>query len=486
MPRNTAVFGPTFAGEGTVLSDNIRLDPRYGKNAPRKGIPEGHLPVVSYLAVPVKSRSGEVFGGLFFGHEREAIFTEEGARIVEAIAAHAAVAIDNARLYDNLIQANRAKDDFLATLSHELRTPMTSILGWSRLLQTGDLDPEAGAGALESIVQSAQAQAALIDDVLDVSRIIAGKLQIQPEPVDMSDIVHAALNTVQPAADAKGVSMEVQRRPGVSLVSGDANRLQQIIWNLLTNAIKFTPRGGEVVVRLEQEGSFVCVTVSDTGKGIAPSFLPHVFEPFRQAEVVTTRTHGGLGLGLAIVKYLTELHGGSIAAHSEGEGKGATFVVELPVRNIAGTGVLPSQRGTSAPPFADLGVYPSLAGARVLFVDDQLDTRTLVDAVLRRCGATVRLADSVAAAKAILSDSSAAIDVVISDIAMPSEDGFDLIRWLRGELHAKTPAIAMTALGRADDQERLLAAGFDGYLKKPVEPIALARAIQQHLPQTTS
>jgi PAS domain S-box-containing protein len=784
MPRNTAVFGPTFAGEATVLIDDVRKDPRYGHNAPHYGLPKGHLPVVSYLAVPVVSRSGEVLGGLFFGHPEAGVFTRQSAQVVEGLAAQAAVALDNARLYERMVadraryrslaeasptaqavgtsdahgyvvedspswraltgqtfeemcgrgwlqavhpdfreqtereldaaisdrriylmeyrlrladgtykwfaakgvpvydeqgnlrewigttsdvdqrksteehlrflaranelfassldyestlanlataavpaladwcavdiatgpdgaykrlavahidpakvdlawdlyrrfppepqhdpialairsgksqlvrevpdellhdvtfgeehyaitralglvswmivplvgrrgslgavtfvssdsrrlfteldlshaeefarqasvaienamlyrdaqDANRAKDDFLATLSHELRTPMTAILGWSRMLQDGGLDDEAYAAAVEAILRSAQAQATIIDDVLDMSRIIAGKMQLDPQPVDLLEVVEASIATVQPAADARGVSVELQRRRGTTLVTGDPNRLQQVVWNLLSNAIKFTPRDGEVVVRIEQSGSFIRLSVRDTGKGIAPEFLPHVFEPFRQAENVTTRVHGGLGLGLTIVKQLVELHGGNISARSDGENRGASFIVELPVRAVRGAapaisaGTGSARRSPSASePHAS---YPSLRNARVLVVDDQDDARLLVRTVLTRCGAQVFTAASAAEALGVLAAEGA--DIVVSDIAMPEMDGYELLRGIR-QRDTSVPVLAMTAFSHPQDQEKILAAGFNSYLRKPVEPLDLAVEIHRVL-----
>ena len=437
------------------------------------------LGLVSWMVVALPGRRGPLGAVTFVSAGSRRLFTELDLAHAEEFARQAAVAIENARLYRDAQAANRAKDDFLATLSHELRTPMTSILGWSRVLQDGGLDDETFSSAIEAILRSAHAQATLIDDVLDMSRIIAGKMQLDPRPVDVAEVVEAAVETVQPGAEAKGVALEFQRRPGASLVTGDPNRLQQIVWNLLSNAIKFTPRGGEVIARVEQSGSFVRVSVRDTGKGIAPEFLPHVFEPFRQAENVTTRVHGGLGLGLTIVKQLVELHGGNISASSEGEGKGATFVVELPVRAVRGA-ELP--RRTSLDRYvsrrADLqgeGAYPSLDGVRVVFVDDQEDARTLVQTVLGRCGASVDAVSSVA--EAIERLDASLPDIVVSDIAMPDADGFDLIRHIRENGKLTLPVIAMTAFGHPADQERILSAGFTSYLKKPVEPLDLAREL---------
>ena len=437
------------------------------------------LGLVSWMMVPLPGRRGPLGAVTFVSSDSRRMFTDLDLSHAEEFARQAAVAIENAMLYREAQDANRAKDDFLATLSHELRTPMTAILGWSRVLQEGEVDQETYATAVESIVRSAQAQATLIDDVLDMSRIIAGKMQIEAQPVDLAEIVQAAMSTVEPAAAARGVVLEFQRRPGPSLVTGDPNRLQQVIWNLLSNAIKFTSRGGEVVTRVEQSGSFVRVTVRDTGKGIRRDFLPHIFEPFRQAENVTTRTHGGLGLGLTIVKQLVELHGGNVSAHSEGEGEGASFVVELPVRAFRAAGALPGaspeRLGRNREPLrADHG-YPSLAGARVLVVDDQADARMLVKTVLGRCGAEVALASSVSEALEHLDRDS--LDIIISDIAMPDADGFAFIRDVRETRKLTLPVVAMTAFGHAADQERILAAGFTSYLKKPVEPIDLAREL---------
>jgi PAS domain S-box-containing protein len=437
------------------------------------------LGLVSWMVVALPGRRGPLGAVTFVSSDSRRLFTDLDLAYAEEFARQAAVAIENARLYRDAQAANRAKDDFLATLSHELRTPMTAILGWSRVLQDGELDDETFGNAIEAILRSAHAQAMLIDDVLDMSRIIAGKMQLDPQPVDAAQTVQAAVETVQPAAEAKGVVLEFQRRPGASLVTGDPNRLQQIVWNLLSNAIKFTPRGGEVIARVEQSGSFVRVSVRDTGKGISPEFLPHVFEPFRQAENVTTRVHGGLGLGLTIVKQLVELHGGNISAQSDGEGKGATFVVELPVRAVRG-GELP--RRTSLERYVSRragvhaeGSYPSLEGVRVVFVDDQEDARTLVRTVLGRCGASVDAISSVSEAIARLDEDLP--DIVVSDIAMPDADGFALIRHIRETAQLTLPVIAMTAFGHPADQERILSAGFTSYLKKPVEPLDLAREL---------
>ncbi|HXG04487.1 MAG TPA: ATP-binding protein, partial [Candidatus Binatia bacterium] len=317
MPRNTGLFGPTFRGQAVVRLDDVRQDPRYGQNPPYHGLPPGHLPVVSYLAVPVISRSGEVLGGLFFGHPAAGRFTERHERIVTALAAQAAVAMDNARLYQTEQRAraqaeaaSRSKDEFLAMLSHELRTPLTAVLGWAVMLRARPVDEAVRERALAAIERNARAQSQLIEDLLDISRIVSGKLRLDTRPVNLAVVVEAALEVVQPATHAKGVEITADLTP-VALV-GDPQRLQQVVWNLLSNAVKFTPAGGRVEVRLGSEGEQAELVVRDTGQGIPADALPHIFDRFRQADSTTTRRHGGLGLGLALVKHLVELHGGTV------------------------------------------------------------------------------------------------------------------------------------------------------------------------------
>jgi PAS domain S-box-containing protein len=492
MPRATDLFGPTFRGEGTILIDDVRSDPRYGKNSPYYGMPEGHLPVVSYLAVPVISRSGEVYGGLFFGDPKEGAFTERASRIVEGLAAQAAVAMDNARLYDAAQRAraeaeqvaeekerlyieaqesSRLKDEFLATVSHELRTPLTAILGWAHMLRTGQLNDDSAAKAFETIERNARAQAQLIDDLLDVSRIITGKLRIDVRPVDPNSFIEAAIESVRPAAEAKGVRVHKIVDTGVVTVSGDPVRLQQVVWNLLSNAIKFTPRGGRVQVTLERINSHIEIGVSDSGAGIAQEFLPYVFDRFRQGDQRTTRQYGGLGLGLAIVRHLVELHGGTVRAESQGEGKGSTFRVLLPVAPVYQS---MSQEGRVHPAARDM--LPSydcpdrLDGLRILAVDDEPDTREMLKAGLGRCGANVMVVGS--ASEALEAISSDVPDLLISDIGMPEKDGYELIRRVRelpAEGGGKVPAIALTAYARVEDRMQALRAGYQMHVPKPVE-----------------
>jgi PAS domain S-box-containing protein len=368
-------------------------------------------------------------------------------------------------------QANRLKDEFLATVSHELRTPLTAILGWAHMLRFKRFDEKSSADALETIERNAHAQAQLIDDLLDVSRIIAGNLRLDVRQVEPGSFIEAAVEALRPAAEAKGVRIRKVLDTGVVSVAGDPARLQQVIWNLLSNAIKFTPKGGSVQVRLERIDSRIEIAVSDTGAGIDTEFLPHVFERFRQADQKTTRHHGGLGLGLAIVRHLVELHGGTVEADSPGEGRGSTFVVKLPVvavyqkETLAGR-VHPAA-GDALPSY---DCVERLDGLKVLVVDDEVDTRELFKAGIGQCGAEVLTAGSAREALATLEESRP--DLLISDIGMPGEDGYELIRKVRALPAArggKIPAIALTAYARTEDRLRALRAGYQMHIAKPVE-----------------
>jgi PAS domain S-box-containing protein len=350
QPRPTELFGPTFRGGPPIRSDDILRDHRYAKTG--SGMPAGHLPVRSYLAVSVTSRSGEVIGGLFFGHPEVGVFTERTERIVVAIAAQASVGIDNARLYDAARRAaqerqellsrereartaaermSELKDEFLANLSHELRTPLNAILGWAQMLRLGNRSDADVKKGLETIERNARVQTQLVEDLLDMSRILSGKLRLDVQSVEPTTFIEAALDTVRPSAAARGIRVESLLDGAAGPVAGDPSRLQQVMWNLLSNAIKFTERGGKVQVLLERVNSHIEITVADTGAGISAEFLPFVFDRFRQADASTTRRHGGLGLGLSIVKHLVELHGGSVSAGNSSLG-GAVFTVVLPQR----------------------------------------------------------------------------------------------------------------------------------------------------------
>jgi signal transduction histidine kinase/CheY-like chemotaxis protein len=373
--------------------------------------------------------------------------------------------------------ASRAKDEFLATLSHELRTPLNAILGWTRMLRLGHLEESRRVTALEVIERNARAQVQLIEDLLDVSRIITGKLRLDMKAIAVNPVIEEAVNTVRPSADAKGVRLISQSDPHVGAIFAAPDRLQQIIWNLLSNAIKFTPTGGLVELRAARVGNAVRLTVRDTGVGIQPAFLPHVFERFRQADSTTTRSHSGVGLGLAIVRHLVELHGGTISAASEGEGKGATFTVTFPVRES----VAEAAADHPAVPAREVDFTGrSLDGLRVLVIDDELDARDLAAQALTQHGAWVDVASSVPDALEILDRSS--VDVVVTDLAMPGEDGFALMQRLRQQGSPRfrfLPVIAVTAYARSEDRERVMSEGFQGFLAKPVEFDRLAMMVAQ-------
>ncbi len=382
------------------------------------------------------------------------------------------------RAAEELREANRLKDEFLATVSHELRTPLTAILGWAHLLRLGQLGERSATDALETIERNARAQSQLIDDLLDVSRIIAGKLRLDVSTVELAQVIEAAVGAVRPAAEAKNMRLQVLLDPQVGPISGDADRLQQVVWNLLTNAVKFTPKGGRVQVRLERINSHVEIAVSDTGKGIDSEFLPHVFDRFRQADQKSTRAHGGLGLGLSIVRQLVELHGGSVHAESEGEGQGATFVVQLPLMVVRRGVEQQGRRHPTAGGSMVLDCPPQLDRLRILVVDDEEDTRDLLRTALEQCGSEVVTAGSAMEALEALEKSKP--DVLISDIGMPEEDGYALIRKVRALSAArggKVPAIALTAYARTEDRVRALVAGFQVHLPKPIEPVELVAVV---------
>ena len=492
-PRPTPLFDITFRGGPPVRIDDVLEDPRYGQWGPHHGMPAGHLPVRSYLAVPVRSRAGDVLGGLFFGHAEAAMFSERSERLASGIAAQAAVAIDNARLYAEaqtaaeerklLLESERAarteaerasalKDEFLAALSHELRTPLNAIVGWLHVLRRTAGDQATLQRGLDVIHRSARAQTQLIEDLLDMSRITSGKLQLDREVLLLADVVEAGVDAVRPAAEAAGVALEVQVAAPATLVRGDARRLQQVAWNLLSNAVKFTPAGGRVNVDLAREGDRILLRVRDTGIGIPAHFLPHVFDRFRQADGSTTRRFGGLGLGLSIVRQLVDLHGGGIRVDSDGEGRGACFTVQLP----AATPDLPATAPMVEPSMTEGG----LRQQRVLVVDDDPVVLDLLVRLLSEAGAQVRVAeDAVAALRLIEAEAPA---LLISDIGMPGMDGFELIRRVRALSPAQggcIPAIALTAFARHEDRTRALASGFAAHLSKPVEPSQLLALASQ-------
>ena len=369
--------------------------------------------------------------------------------------------------------ANRSKDLFLATLSHEVRTPLNAILGWATILRSekcSDADFHEG---MEVIERNCKAQSQLIEDVLDVSRIVSGKMQLQIDRCELVDVIKAAIDVIRPAADAKHIRFETELDPIASRASCDVHRMHQVIWNLLANAVKFSPTGKVVRISLTRQRSTAQIQVSDEGQGISPEFLPHVFDRFRQAENSTRRKQGGLGLGLSIVKYIVELHGGTVDVASAGEGRGAIFTVNLPVRAVQ----IEEVKGKLASEFHDLPALVRLDGLRILVVDDEPDARRLLTKVLGEAGAVVTAVGSVA--EALAEVTTANPQVLLSDIAMPDQDGYDLIRQVRGAGHSfkELPAIALTAFAHKDDRLRVLLAGFQMHVSKPIDTIELIAVI---------
>jgi PAS domain S-box-containing protein len=376
-------------------------------------------------------------------------------------------------------RANRLKDEFLATISHELRNPLNAILGWAHMMRMGKLNEANMERAVETIYRNAKSQTQLVADLLDVSRIISGKLRLDVRTVDLISIVNAAIDSIRPAADAKGIRLQTLLDPAAGPISGDADRLQQIVWNLLTNAVKFTPKSGRIQVKVQRVNSHVEIVVTDSGVGISREFLPYVFDRFRQADASTTRIHGGLGLGLSIVRQLVDLHGGSVSVHSEGEGKGATFTITLPF-----VGVISNQKEdesvhpTQSEEILSFEGLPSLQGLKVLVVDDEADTRELIGEVLKGCGSEVITTCSAEEALGALEQHKP--DILISDLGMPDEDGYSLIEKIRAlppERGGDIPAAALTAYARAEDRMRVLRSGFQFHLPKPVDSAELVTVV---------
>jgi signal transduction histidine kinase/ActR/RegA family two-component response regulator len=454
-------------------------------------------------STPLITRSGHIIGVLSAHFRQPHRPSEREMRLMDLYARMAADIIENARLHHQAQQelearqqalvreqvaraeaesANRMKDEFLATASHELRTPLNAIIGWASMLSRGGLDQAMVAHGIKTIERNAKAQAQLIEDILDVSRVITGKLCLNIGPVDAASVINAALDSVQLAADSKGIQLEVTLDPSARHILGDPSRLQQIVWNLLSNAIKFTPSEGRVAVRLEHANARAQITISDTGEGIRADFLPFIFDRFRQADGTSTRRHGGLGLGLAIVRHLVELHGGTVHADSPGEGQGATFIIQLPLA-VANERAKTQRRSTGSlwpgvEAMTPTNPAPSLDDVRVLLVDDDEFTLQLLTIALTECGAKVQSASSVAEAMDILTWYQP--DVLVSDLAMPYEDGHSLITKLRAQEAAgdrHIPAVALTAYVRVEDRARALSAGFNMFVAKPVEPNELITAI---------
>jgi PAS domain S-box-containing protein len=441
------------------------------------------LALWSVLILPLQMDNQTVGAITFATGSSLRMYEPEDVALATEVARRASVGLDNARLYalaraerQRAEEASRAKDVFLATVSHELRTPLTAILGWAGRLRGKLSDAQGMERAISIIERNARAQAQLIEDILDVSRIIAGRLRLDIRPVELHTVLESAVDAVRPAAEAKGLRLVVDLGVEPQTLQADADRLQQAVWNLLNNAVKFTAPGGEIHLTARPEEGAALITVQDTGQGIAAEFLPHVFEGFRQADGSSTRRHGGLGLGLAIVRHLVELHGGAANVTSAGEGQGATFSLRIPMR--AETPVAGTDAGQELFVSPVRVASPSLLGLSVLVVDDEQDVRDWVASILEESGATVRVAASAQEGFDFLRQERPA--VLISDVGMPGEDGYGLIRWVRAlpsEAGGRTPAVALTAYAARQDRTRVLLEGFQLHLAKPVEPAELVAAV---------
>jgi signal transduction histidine kinase/ActR/RegA family two-component response regulator len=443
------------------------------------------------MVVPLRGREHNLGAMTFVYAGSGRHYTADDLGFVEEFARRAAMAIENARAVKQAEEAraeerrlrreadiaNRAKDEFLATVSHELRTPLNAILGWTVTLR-GRKQPPDTDRALGIIERNARRQVRLIEDVLDLSRIISGKLSLTLGPTHIAEMIAGAVEAVMPAAEAKNIAIDV-RADASFTVTADSDRLQQVVWNLLANAVKFTPKGGKIVIESYREGSDVCICVEDNGEGIAREALSHIFEPFRQADASTTRKHGGLGLGLAIVRQLVTAHGGTVHATSEGEGRGTRFVVRIPARTaVAAVAEAISQPVAATPALMALKEIPRLDGLSVLIVDDEEDARLVVERVLRDHGAEVHVAATALEALGVLE--AARPDVIVSDIGMPEIDGYSLIRKVRSlppSRGGRTPAVALTAYARKEDAQRAYAAGYQMHVPKPVEPAQLTTIV---------
>ncbi|WP_426086566.1 hybrid sensor histidine kinase/response regulator [Janthinobacterium sp. PSPC1-1] len=494
LPAPRAVNGISLRQAETIAAE-LRQGPAMRQNdllAAPDASADDAPPLRSCLSLPISSRSGLLLGRLLLGHPQAGMFSARSERIVSAIAAQAAVALDNTRLYAAATRAaderkvlldserearaeaertNRLKDDFLATLSHELRTPLSAILGWAQVLRRGTRDQADLHRGLQSIERNARAQAQLIEDLLDMNRITSDKVLLDLQPLAPASVIASAIETLRPAADAKHIAIHSSIASDAGTIMGDPGRIQQVIWNLLSNALKFTPQGGRVDIGVRREASRLAITVADNGVGIKKDFLPHVFDRFRQADASTTRRHGGLGLGLAIVKHLVEQHGGTVTVSSAGDMQGASFTVRLPLDTPAAT----ARQEGGAP-----SASPDLRGVRVLLVDDEADARELTERILRDHHAEVHVAGSVAQALQLLEQ--VRPHVLVSDIGMPDADGFDLLAHIRAHAPpgaARLPALALTAFAQSQDRQRALANGFHAWVSKPLDPAELVAAVAQ-------
>ena len=457
-----------WAEEDDVLA-HIRRGERVDHFETVRRAKDGRLLNISLTVSPVKDQTGKVIGASKVARD----ITER--KLAEAERERLLASEKEARAEAE--RANRLKDDFLAVVSHELRTPLNAISGWASLLRTRKLDDVQSARAIETILRNAQTQNRLIEDLLDISRIISGQMRLNVRPFPLASVVEAALEAIRPSAEAKSIRLQSFLDPAAGPVAGDPDRLQQIFWNLLSNAVKFTANGGQVQVRLERINAHAEVTVTDTGQGIDAALLPFIFDRFRQGD--STYKHGGLGLGLAIVRHLVDLHGGEVDARSEGEGRGAEFIVRLPISvAVPANREAPEARVQTSVGGSVSGSMPSLAGLRILIVDDQADSREVVSEIVGGAGAKIGTAEDVRQAIDLIGRWKP--DVLISDIAMPGQDGYDLIRDLRAlssDKGGRTLAIALTAYASSQDGLKIRAAGYDMHLPKPINPIELATAI---------
>jgi signal transduction histidine kinase/ActR/RegA family two-component response regulator len=489
MPRNTAVFAPTFRGEGVVRCDDILNDPRYGRNEPHNGMPPGHLPVRSYLAVPVVSRSGEVLGGLFFGHPQPGIFSERSERLVCGIASQAAIAIDNARLFhaaqqeiterrraearlreseEALRDADRRKDEFLATLAHELRNPLAPIRNAVEILRLTQADPVAAASARQLLERQLKHLVRLIDDLLDVSRITQGRLELRREKLDLAIALRMAVETSRPLIESRQHTLHVTAPAASYFVDADATRIAQVFANLLNNSAKYSPAGSSITVRVTREGAYSVTTISDNGVGIPHAMLTRVFEMFERVDREPEVAQDGLGIGLTLVRRLVELHGGTVTAQSEGLNRGSTFVVRLPLWETA-----------TAPAEIHPAVAESSDGAarrKILVVDDNRDSAMSLSLLLELDGHDVRRAYDGLEALEIADHFRP--EVTLLDIGMPKLDGYGAARELRQREWAKdTLLVALTGWGQQEDKRLAREAGFDHHMVKPVDPETLRRLL---------
>jgi len=469
LPLGSGLCGVAVAERGPAIVKDLERDHRFRRDLTLAAV-EGARAMSCF---PLQARTGQTVGAIatFFRTARRP--TAREVQLVELYGGQASEFIENARQYAVIREASRLKDEFLATISHEIRTPLNAVLGWTKVLQMPGTSPTEGKGAraLQAIERNSRIQAQLVEDLLDISRIVAGKMQMTFQPVSLAATIDAALDTVRPAAENKHIDVHVTAAEPI-VVSGDPGRLQQVVWNLLTNAVRFTPENGRIDIGLDRAGSIARLTVTDTGVGIRPEFLPHVFDRFRQADVDSSRAQHGLGLGLAIVRHVVEAHGGEVAVESAGLGRGATFTITLPVddRHVA----------VEAAPVEMQPAPAALPNVHVLVVEDDADTRELLMTSLETYGASVTAAASGVAALTALKKE--AYDVLVADIGMADMNGYALIRTIRAladEAERRLPAIALTVYASATERDDALAAGYDRHIVKPIDPAQLAAIIQE-------